>query len=60
MKAVSETIINAEKAKGNIRILPAGSSVRFDMEAGYLALEEAKKMKARIERILKRHSATRD
>jgi len=42
----------AEKAKGNVRLLPAGSTVRFDMEAGYLTPEEAKGLEARIERIL--------
>jgi len=42
----------AEKAKGNIRVLPAGGSVRFDMEAGYLTPKEAGEMEARIEQIL--------
>ncbi len=42
----------AEKAKGKIRTIPAGSSVRFDMEAGYLTPVEAKDLEARIERIL--------
>jgi len=42
----------AEKAKGNVRILPAGASVRFDMEAGYLTPGEARDMEAKIERVL--------
>lgn len=42
----------AEKAKGNIRILPAEGSVCFDMEAGYLTPEEAQDMETRIGRLL--------
>ena len=42
---------HAEKAKGNIRLLPAGGSVRFELEAGTLTREEAQDMEARIEGI---------
>ena len=45
---------HAEKAKGNVRVLSGGDSVRFDMEAGYLRPEEAQEMKTKIERILTR------
>jgi len=43
---------HAEKAKGNVRILPAGASVGFDMEAGYLTPGEARDMEAKIELVL--------
>ena len=43
---------HAEKAKGNVRILPGGGSVRFDMEAGYLTPEEARGMEVKIKDIL--------
>ena len=42
----------AEKAKGNVRSLPGGESVRFDMEAGYLSPAEATQMEDRIGRLL--------
>jgi len=43
---------HAEKAKGNVRSLPGGESVRFDMEAGYLSPAEATHMEDRIGRLL--------
>jgi hypothetical protein len=45
---------HAEKAKGNVRTLGAGESLRFDMEAGYLTPAEAAVMAQRIERLLAR------
>jgi hypothetical protein len=42
----------AEKAKGNVKVLPAGKTVRFDVAAGLLGVEEARKMEKEIERIL--------
>ena len=43
---------HAEKAKGNVRSLPGGESVRFDMAAGYLSPAEATQMEDRIGRLL--------
>jgi hypothetical protein len=43
---------HAEKAKGNIRTLGAGQSVRFDMEGGYLTVTEAPQFESRIRSIL--------
>ena len=43
---------HAELAKGNVRTLPAGGTVRFDMVIGYLAPEEALARQQDIERIL--------
>ena len=42
----------AEKAKGNIRVLPAGGKVRLDMEMGTLTAEEAQRMEEKIGQIL--------
>lgn len=38
----------AEQAKGNVRTLAGGASVRFDMEMGYLAPAEAAQMAEKI------------
>ena len=43
---------HAEKAKGNIRTLNPGDSVRFDMEAGYLAPVEVPGFEAKVARVL--------
>jgi hypothetical protein len=43
---------HAEKAKGNIRTLGAGDSVRFDMEAGYLTPAEVPGYEAKVARVL--------
>jgi hypothetical protein len=45
---------HAEKAKGNVRSLPAGATVRFDMQMGYLSAAAAKEMEARIGRLMER------
>lgn len=42
----------AEKAKGNVRSLAGGATVRFDMEAGLLTPPQARDMEALIGRIL--------
>ena len=42
----------AEKAKGNIKVLPAGESVRYEMEAGLLTPGQAIAMETQIEKIL--------
>jgi len=47
---------HAELAKGNVRSLAAGASVRFDMEAGYLAPGEVVQMAAKIEALVKQAS----
>jgi hypothetical protein len=44
----------AEKAKGNIKILPPRSEFRFDLEIGTLTPSEAEQMEDRISRILAR------
>ncbi|MCX6031703.1 MAG: DUF4432 family protein [Chloroflexi bacterium] len=43
---------HAEQVKGNVRSLPGGATVRFDMEAGYLSPAEAAAMAGQIERIV--------
>ncbi len=43
---------HAERAKGNVRTLPGGESVRFDMEMGYLAPDEAAKMEDKINQLV--------
>jgi hypothetical protein len=43
---------HAEKAKGNVKVLPGGKSVRFDVEAGLLIPAEAARVSAEITRIL--------
>jgi len=43
----------AEKKKGNIKIIPGGGKVKFEMETGRLNPEDAGKMKRKIEQILK-------
>ncbi len=43
---------HAEQVKGNVRSLPGGATVRFDMEAGYLSPAEAAAMAEQIERIV--------
>jgi len=42
----------AEKAKGNIKVLPAGEQMTFHVEAGALSPDEAKQMEAKILAIL--------
>ncbi len=42
----------AEKAKGNLRVIDARASVRFDIEAGYLTPPEARELAAVIERTI--------
>jgi hypothetical protein len=42
----------AEKAKGNIKFLPAKDSVTFHLEAGLLDPDEAKEMEKKISKIL--------
>jgi hypothetical protein len=44
---------HAEKAKGNIRTLDAGQSVRFEMEAGYVSAAEAPQLERAIRAILR-------
>ena len=44
---------HAELAKGNVRTLAGGESVRFDMEAGYLAADAAAQMAEKIEALVK-------
>jgi len=41
----------AEKAKGNIKVLPPGDEFRFSLEAGALSPAEAKEMEAKINQI---------
>jgi hypothetical protein len=43
---------SAEKAKGNVRVLPAQAEFRCDLEIGLLTPEEAREMESQIERIL--------
>jgi hypothetical protein len=43
---------HAEKAKGNIKILPAGASYSVEMEAGVLTPDEAQQMAGHIEQIV--------
>ena len=43
----------AEKAKGNVRSLAGGASVRFEMEAGYLAPAEAAQMAEEINALMR-------
>lgn len=43
---------HAEKAKGHIKIIPAGGSYTVDMEAGVLTAEEANAMAKHIEEII--------
>jgi hypothetical protein len=45
---------HAERAKGNVRVLPAGETVRFDMVAGYLSPREAAAMAEKIAGIVSR------
>jgi hypothetical protein len=42
----------AEKAKGNIKVIPGGGEVSFEMVAGYLPPDEAQMIEAKIERIV--------
>ena len=42
----------AEKAKGNIKTLPAQGQVHFDMQIGVLTPDEAQAMEAKIGQIL--------
>lgn len=42
----------AEKKKGNIKAIPAKSSVSFSVVAGYLRKEEAENMEALISKIV--------
>ena len=44
---------HAELAKGNVRSLDGGESVRFEMEAGYLAAEEATAVAAKIDALVR-------
>ena len=41
----------AEKAKGNIKVLPPGGEFRFSLETGALSPAEAKEMEAKINQI---------
>lgn len=43
--------LSAERAKGNVRTLPAGDSFRCDLDIGLLTVAEAEQMAAHIERI---------
>src|SRR5690606_3426413 len=43
---------HAEKAKGNIKIIPAGGSYFCEMEAGVLLPDEAQQMAKHIEQIV--------
>jgi hypothetical protein len=43
---------SAEKAKGNIKTIPAGGSYTCEMEAGILSADETRAMAATIEQIL--------
>lgn len=43
----------AEKAKGNIKLLPPGGTFHFDLEVGTLRPDEVGEVEARINRILK-------
>ncbi|MBN1993137.1 MAG: DUF4432 family protein [Anaerolineae bacterium] len=42
----------AEKAKGNLKVLPPGGEFHFDLEVGALSQTEAKEMQAKIDKIL--------
>jgi hypothetical protein len=42
----------AEKAKGNVRALPAGEAVRYEMEAGLLTPDQARALETSIKEIL--------
>jgi len=42
----------AEKVKGNVKVLPAGESVQYEMETGLLAPGQSKTMEKEIEKIL--------
>ena len=48
----------AEKAKGNIKVLPGGGQFRADFQVGALAADEAKQVEARIDKILSGLSGT--
>jgi len=43
---------SAEKAKGNIKVIPAGGEFRFEIEMGMLTPAEAQQVEAKIARIL--------
>jgi hypothetical protein len=43
----------AEKAKGNIKLLPAGGQFHVDLEVGALKPDEAGELEARINQILR-------
>ena len=45
---------SAEKAKGNLKILPPGGQFRLDIQMGALAADEAKAVEAKVARILAR------
>jgi hypothetical protein len=42
----------AEKAKGNLKVIPGGGVVSFEMVAGYLEPADAREMQARIEKMV--------
>jgi hypothetical protein len=42
---------HAELAKGNVRTLPGGQTVRFEMEMGYLPPDEAAQMEQKVNRL---------
>lgn len=44
----------AEKAKGNIKVLPPGGRFHFELEIGALSAAEAERVEAKIKRILSR------
>jgi hypothetical protein len=43
---------HAEKAKGNVKILPAGGEFRCQIEVGVLLPDEARQMEQKINRIV--------
>jgi hypothetical protein len=43
---------HAEQAKGNVRALTGNTSVRFDMEVGYLTPEQARQMESHVAHIV--------
>jgi hypothetical protein len=43
---------SAEKAKGNIKVIPGGGKIKFEIVAGYLPAGEAQAVEAKIERLV--------
>jgi len=46
----------AEKKKGNIKTIPPGKSIKFEIETGLLTPEETRKMESKIEQILEKRN----